>query len=228
MSIKIALIYLFLFFNLPINQKDILPNGFIYLNCVIPDTMLDLRYFSSNNFVGDTIDGYHANKCIISFEAAMALTKVQNELESMGYGIKVFDAYRPQQAVDHFVRWAQDLRDAKMKNDYYPDVDKNLLFEKGYIASRSGHSRGSTIDLTIINIAGLDIGKELDMGTPWDFFSPMSWTSSDRVTAEQKINRMLLHEVMIKYGFSPLKQEWWHFTLKEEPFPDTYFTFSIE
>ena len=228
MSIKIALIYLFLFFNLPINQKDILPNGFIYLNCVIPDTMLDLRYFSSNNFVGDTIDGYHANKCIISFEAAMALTKVQNELESMGYGIKVFDAYRPQQAVDHFVRWAQDLREVKMKNDYYPDVDKNLLFEKGYIASRSGHSRGSTIDLTIIYLNGPQKGNELDMGTPWDFFSPMSWPSSDQVTSEQKINRMLLHEVMIKYGFSPLKQEWWHFTLKEEPFPDTYFTFSIE
>ena len=164
----------------------------------------------------------------MSVEAANALVNVQKELKSMNYGLKVFDAYRPQQAVDHFVRWAKDIKDVRMKNQYYPEIDKSLLFEQGYIRSKSGHTRGSTVDLTIINMADPNTGKELNMGTQWDFFSPKSWPSSNDVSEVQKSNCMLLQNIMIRRGFEPLKEEWWHFTLKEEPFPDTYFTFSIK
>jgi len=224
LSITLLCIYM-LFVNTP---KANLPDGFVYLNGVVPDIAMDLRYFSSDNFVGDTIDGYHGEKCIISMKAAKALAKVQIELKSMGYGLKVFDAYRPQQAVDHFVRWATDINDKKKKHRYYPEVDKSELFKQGYISSKSGHTRGSTVDLTIVYLDGPNINEELDMGTPWDFFSPKSWPSSDEVSAKQKENRMLLQEVMVKYGFKPLKEEWWHFTLKEEPFPKSYFNFPVE
>lgn len=217
----------FIFLIAILNPKHI-PDRFVYLHEHIPDALIDLRYYSTDNFIGDTIDGYNAPICIISIEAAKALSKVHAELKSMGLGIKIFDTYRPQQAVDHFIRWAKDLEDTKMKNNYYPEEDKALLFRKGYIASKSGHSRGSTVDLTIIYKNGLRRGDELDMGTPWDFFSPLSWPASDQVSAEQKANRMLLQKVMVKYGFKPLKEEWWHFTLKNEPFPDTYFNFPIE
>lgn len=219
---------LFLVFILANTSSESLPNGFVYLNDVSPEIALDLRYFSTDNFVGDTIDGYNAEKCIISMEAAMMLTKVENELKSIGYGLKVFDAYRPQQAVDHFVRWAKDLHDTKMKKQYYPQVNKGALFEEGFIASKSGHSRGSTVDLTIIYLDGLHKGDELDMGTPWDFFSPKSWPSSNEVTTQQKSNRMLLQNIMIKHSFRLYKAEWWHFTLRGEPFPDTYFNFPVE
>lgn len=209
-------------------QNKNLPHGFVYLDSISPDIILDLRYFSSKNFVGDTIDGYQANKCIISMEAAISIADIQKELKSMGYGLKVFDGYRPQQAVNHFVRWARDISDDKMKRSYYPEVDKRLLFEQGYISSKSGHTRGSTIDLTIIYTDGPNHGKELDMGTPWDFFSPLSWPSSNQVTAEQKANRMLLQRAMVKHGFRPYKAEWWHFTLRNEPYPDTYFDFPVQ
>ena len=209
-------------------QTNKLPDGFVYLRDVIPDVMIDLRYYSSHNFVGDTIDGYHDEKCIISMKAAIALSEVQNELKSMGYGLKVFDAYRPQRAVDHFVRWAKDLEDTTMKNRYYPEVDKQLLFEEGYISSKSGHTRGSTVDLTLIYLSGSQKNKELDMGTPWDFFSPTSWPLSDDVSRQQHANRLLLRNVMINYGFKPYEAEWWHFTLHGEPFPDTYFNFPVE
>jgi D-alanyl-D-alanine dipeptidase len=205
-----------------------LPENFAYLNETVPDIEVDLRYFSSDNFVGDTIDGYHEKKCIISSEGAKALVNVQNELNSMGYGLKVFDAYRPQHAVDHFVRWAKDLNDIKMKHVYYPEIEKRHLFEQGYISSKSGHTRGKTVDLTIVHLIGANKGKELDMGTPWDFFSPLSWPTSNEVTALQKSNRMLLQRVMEKYGFKPYKEEWWHFTLKDEPYPDTYFDFPVK
>ncbi len=217
-----------LFLLIPFDPAEIIPDDFAYLQDIIPDITVDLRYYSSDNFVGDTIEGYRAGKCIISRDAAKALSKVQRDLKSTGYSLKVFDAYRPQQAGDHFIRWAKDLEDTKMKNNYYPEEDKALLFKKGYIASKSGHSRGSTVDLTIIYINGLCQGDELDMGTPWDFFSPLSWPASDHVSAEQKANRMLLQKVMVKHGFTPLNEEWWHFTLKNEPFPDTYFNFPID
>ena len=161
-------------------------------------------------------------------EAAISIAAIQKELKTMGYGLKVFDAYRPQQAVNHFVRWARDISNDKMKRSYYPEVDTRLLFEQGYISSKSGHTRGSTIDLTIIYADGPNIGEELDMGTPWDFFSPLSWPSSNQVTAEQKANRMLLQRTMVKHGFRPYKAEWWHFTLRNEPFPDTYFDFPVQ
>ncbi|MFY0689722.1 MAG: M15 family metallopeptidase [Cyclobacteriaceae bacterium] len=202
-------------------------DGFVNLEEAIPTIEIELRYFTSDNFVGQKVDGYLSNKCFISREAANALSQVQQELNQSGYGLKVFDAYRPQQSVDHFVRWAKDLNDTSMKSTYYPFVPKSQLFEKGYIASKSGHTRGSTVDLTIIYLKGENKGQEMDMGTSWDYFSPDSWPSSDAVSKTQRQNRMLLQAVMIKHDFKPLKEEWWHFTLKDEPFPDTYFNFPI-
>ena len=209
------------------DAEDTLPNGFVYLQNIVPSIHVDLRYYSTDNFVGDTVAGYHSDKCIITEEAANALQKVQIELESQGLGLLVFDVYRPQQAVDHFVRWAADLEDTLMKSQYYPDVNKNELFEKGYISRKSGHSRGSTVDLTIIYINESSQGHKLDMGTSFDYFSPLSWPASNEVSELQKANRMLLRKVMIKHGFKPLDEEWWHFTLVDEPFPETYFDFPI-
>ena len=146
----------------------------------------------------------------------------------MGYGLKVFDTYRPQRAVDHFVRWARDVQDTKMKDVFYPDIKKQHLFQQGYISSKSGHTRGSTVDLTLLYLTGENKAEEVDMGTPWDFFSPKSWPSSDKVTALQKSNRMILQKVMVIHGFRAYNAEWWHFTLKEEPFPYTYFNFPVE
>jgi len=210
-----------------ISTRQNLPIGFVYLENVIPGITIELRYFSSNNFIRNTIDGYEGPRCIITGKAAAALMNVQIELNENGLGLKIFDAYRPQQAVDHFVRWAKDLSDTLNKNQYYPEVPKSELFERGYISARSGHTRGSTLDLTIIYVAGENTGKELDMGTPWDFFSTKSWPSSELVTAQQKSNRDLLRDVMTKHGFKPLKEEWWHFTLQDEPYPDTYFNFPV-
>lgn len=204
-----------------------LPDGFVYLGDVIPDIQQDVRYFSENNFIGERINGYEKPRVIISEQAATALQAVQAELKSFALGMKVYDAYRPQQAVDHFVRWAKDIADTRMKQQYYPGVDKKDLFKNGYIAARSGHSRGSTVDLTIVSL-GAGTPQELDMGTPWDFFSPLSWPGSTEVNASQRANRMLLREVMTKHGFKPLKEEWWHFTLADEPYPDTYFDFVVE
>ena len=186
---------------------------------------VDVRYFGADNFMGAKVDGYAAEKIYATEEAAAALLIVQKILNSRGLALKVFDAYRPQQAVDHFVRWAKDLGDARMKSKYYPRVNKENLFSEGYIASRSGHSRGSTIDLTIVNLAD---GAEFDMGTSWDFFDPLSWPLSDQVSLSQRANRDTLREVMIAGGFRPLDEEWWHFTLDEEPYPDRYFNFKVE
>ena len=185
----------------------------------------EVRYFTADNFVGTRITGYEAPKIYITRPAHEALMGVVQDLESFGLGLKVFDAYRPQQAVDHFVRWAEDLADTRMKQRYYPRVDKANLFRDGYIAARSGHSRGSTVDLTLFDLAS---GDELDMGTPWDFFDLSSWGESDAVTSQQRANRALLRSVMTKHGFLPLPEEWWHFTLANEPFPDTYFDFPVQ
>ena len=225
MKCLMTLIVLFLSQNL---QAQNLPEGFVYLKNVIPNIEIDLRYYSSDNFIGDTIDGYHVNKCIIGEKAALALKEVQAELNAQGLGLKVFDAYRPQRAVNHFVRWAKALDDTTMKAVHYPEVDKSRLFEEGYIAARSGHSRGSTLDLTIIYLEGENKGKEMDMGTPWDYFGVESWPSSVLVSDDQIDNRMILQRVMIKHGFKPLREEWWHFTLKDEPFKGQYFDFPVE
>jgi len=202
-----------------------IPAEFIDVRQVVRGVTIDLRYFSRNNFVGEFIDGYEEANMLMTRETAAALIPVENQLRAMGLGLKIFDAYRPQQAVDHFVRWAEDLDDTRMKYRYYPNVDKANLFSDGYIAARSGHSRGSTVDLTIIDRA---TGDELDMGTPWDFFDLRSWPSSTEVSATQRANRMLLRTLIIEAGFRPLETEWWHFTLENEPFPDTYFNFVIQ
>lgn len=202
-----------------------IPAEFIDVRQVVRGVTIDLRYFSRNNFVGEFIDGYEESNMLMTRETAAALIPVENQLRAMGLGLKIFDAYRPQQAVDHFVRWAEDLDDTRMKYRYYPNVDKANLFSDGYIAARSGHSRGSTVDLTIIDRA---TGDELDMGTPWDFFDLRSWPSSTEVSATQRANRMLLRTLIIEAGFRPLETEWWHFTLENEPFPDTYFNFVIQ
>lgn len=195
-----------------------------YFSDTIPPLVVDVRYFSDDNFVGTRIDGYRAAKIFMTRPTADALELAQIELSNSGLGLKIFDAYRPQRAVDHFVKWAQDLEDVKMQQRYYPNVEKENLFSEGYIAERSGHSRGSTVDLTLIS---LESGQELDMGTPWDYFDPMSWPSSGKVNPEQRENRNILRDVMLKYGFRPLDEEWWHFTLENEPFPGTYFDFPI-
>ncbi len=157
-------------------------------------------------------------------EAATALADAQNELAAFGLSLKVFDAYRPQRAVDHFVRWAEDLEDRKMKAVFYPTVPKNILFDEGYISARSGHSRGSTVDLTLVD---LESGEELDMGTPWDFFDPSSWPSFQDLSTQVRANRNLLAAVMTKHGFRAIRTEWWHFNLDNEPYPDTYFDFPV-
>lgn len=202
-----------------------IPDGFVDIREVVPSVRLDVRYHSHDNFVGTPIDGYDAPRCLMTAPTAEALRAVQDALYPFGLGLKLFDAYRPQRAVDHFVRWAEDLNATKMKARYYPDVPKNTLFSDGYIAHRSGHSRGSTVDLTLID---LQSGRELDMGTHWDHFGPDSWPTSPRPTAAQRAHRMLLQSVMTRHGFRGLKEEWWHFTLEDEPFADRYFDFVIE
>lgn len=203
---------------------QIVPSGFVNLKETVPSIDVELRYYGENNFMGQRIDGYEAPICYVSISAAQALKAVQEELSSFGLGLKLFDGYRPQRAVNHFVRWAKDLNDTTMKGSYYPNVQKSELFEKGYIAARSGHSRGSTVDLTLIDIA---TSKDLDMGTGFDFFSPLSSPTSREVTQQQRANRLLLRSLMLRHGFRPLEEEWWHFTLENESYPTTYFDFLV-
>ena len=204
-----------------------LPEHFVYVRDIIPDIMIDIRYFTENNFAGCRIDGYEAPVCILTREATLALKQAQTELRTSGLGLKIFDAYRPQRAVRHFVRWARDSTDQKMKQRYYPDLDKDDLFELGYIVEKSGHSRGSTVDLTIVSLDGGGI-PELDMGTEWDYFGSRSAPADMTVSNAQRANRMLLQDLMHRTGFAPVDQEWWHFTLRNEPYPDTYFDFPVK
>ena len=214
------LFYLFI----PLFLKGNIPDDFLYLEQYIPHIVIDLKYFTDDNFIGSKINGYKSNKCIITKDAANALRHVQNDLKHFGYGLKIFDAYRPQKSVDHFVKWAKNSN-RKMKSIHYPNINKKLLFKEGYIASKSGHSRGSTVDLTIID---LNNDQELDMGTIYDYFGEESWVDFSDLNHNQKTNRTLLQSVMKKYGFKSLKEEWWHFTLQNEPFPDKYFNFNVE
>jgi D-alanyl-D-alanine dipeptidase len=220
---KFLPIFLFLLIAEVVSQHK--PDDFVYLLDLEPSIKIELRYFSNNNFIGQPIDGYHRSTIIVSKPTAIALQKVQNDLEKKGLGLKIFDAYRPQQAVNHFVRWAKVLNDTLMKQSYYPDVPKSELFKRGYIASKSGHSRGSTVDLTLID---LDTGNELDMGSPYDFFGVQSHPFYKKITDKQRKNRMLLRRVMLKNGFKPYENEWWHFTLRDEPFPNQYFDFPVK
>lgn len=202
-----------------------LPEGFVYLDEAAPEITSNARYAGKDNFVGVPVDGYRVARVVLSVPAATALRQAAAALAPFGLGLKVFDGYRPQSAVDHFVRWAADLSDTRNKADYYPRVDKANLFRDGYIAEKSGHSRGSTVDLTIVNVAD---GSELAMGTPFDFFGPESWPDDRRFAATVRANRALLRQVMRGSGFRPLAQEWWHFTLEQEPWPERYFDFPIE
>jgi D-alanyl-D-alanine dipeptidase len=202
-----------------------LPKGFVYLKDLVPSIKIELRYYSSHNFIGKPIHGYKSNRLIMTKEAALSLKKIQQKLLKKELSLKIFDAYRPQQAVSHFVAWAKVLNDTLMKNEYYPRVAKSNLFKNGYIASKSAHSRGSTVDLTITDAK---TATELDMGSPYDFFGIESHPKYQHISDQQKKNRMLLREVMLANGFIPYENEWWHFTLKKEPFPNTYFEFSIK
>ena len=199
--------------------------GFVLLTDLIPDAVLEIRYYSTFNFVGERIDSYCAPVAYLTREAALALKKVSDGLREQGYCIKVYDAYRPQSAVEHFKRWARDPHAVEMKPYFYPHVDKSEMFDKGYIAERSGHSRGSTVDLTLIDMT---TGSELDMGSGFDFFGEISHSlRTEGLTPEQIANRALLREAMVGHGFRPLAEEWWHFTLENEPFPEKYFDFLV-
>ena len=216
---------------------------FVTLTDAVPDAILEIRYFGTYNFVGERIDGYLEPTALLTVNAARALKEVSDEVVSMGYRLKIYDAYRPQKGVDHFVRWAADTEDIRMKQYFYPDLDKSVLFAQDYIMEKSGHTRGSTVDLTLFDMAA---EKEVDMGGTFDWFGPEShpdfcgnpdtgeYTGDNSksptgrsITPEQFANRMILRKAMLSHGVKPLDSEWWHFTLKEEPFPDTYFTFPV-
>ena len=216
---------------------------FVPLTEVVPDAILEIRYFGTYNFVGERIDGYLAPTAWLTREAADSLRAVSDDVIRLGYRLKIYDAYRPQKAVDHFVRWAADVSDVRMKAYFYPDLDKSVLFEQEYIMEKSGHTRGSTVDLTLFDMG---TKKELDMGGTFDWFGPESHpdfcgdpdtgvydaeaAAADPrgLTQQQFLNRLILRQAMLRHGFKPLSSEWWHFTLAEEPFPDTYFTFPVE
>jgi D-alanyl-D-alanine dipeptidase len=230
-------------------DADKIPDGFVDIQKVIPEIVLDIRYYSVHNFVGERVDGYLAPKCFLTKEAAEALSKVQNDMEPFSLSLKIYDCYRPQRAVNHFARWATEIENTKTMKEFYPTVDKHNLFKDGYIADKSGHSRGSTLDLTIVPLPvpvqpQYTPGQELhecylpaakrfadnsiDMGTGFDCFHELSHTANSNISHQQKINRLLLKSLMEKHGFKNYDMEWWHFTLKNEPYPDTYFDFPIE
>ena len=219
-------------------------SAFVTLTDVVPDAILEIRYFSTFNFVGERIDGYLEPTALLTKQAADSLRAVSDDLMVRGYRLKIFDAYRPQRAVDHFRRWAADASDTRMKPYFYPDLPKSLLFKQGYISARSGHTRGSTVDLTLFD---MNTEKEVDMGGTFDWLGPEShpafcgdpasgkYTGDNSksptgrsITPEQFRNRMILRQAMMRHGFKPIGTEWWHYTLRNEPFPDTYFKFPVE
>ena len=200
------------------------PSGFVVLADYVPGIVQEIRYYSTYNFIGDRIDGYEEPVALMTKEAARALKSVAGEVNAQGYRLKVFDAYRPACAVRYFVLWGIEDLDLRMKPYFYPDLEKQELFKKGYIAKMSSHSRGSAVDLTLLDMR---TGKELDMGSPFDLFSEVSHPDSKAVTDEQYENRMFLQKAMTRNGFQPIDSEWWHFSLKNEPYPDVYFEFPV-
>ena len=199
-------------------------SGFVVLADYVPDIIQEIRYHSSYNFIGERINGYEEPCAFLTREAARALKEVSNEMIVKGYRLKVFDAYRPVTAVKHFVLWGIEDQDIRMKPYFYPDLEKQVLFSRGYIARNSSHSRGSAVDLTLLDMS---TGKELDMGSPFDLFSPVSHPDYRGITPEQYENRMVLRRAMLRSGFAPIDCEWWHFALENEPYPDTYFEFPV-
>ena len=218
-------------------------SNFVVITDVVPDAILEIRYYSTYNFVGARIDGYLEPTALLTRQAADSLKVVSDELKAQGYRLKIYDAYRPQMGVDHFMRWGDDVTDTLMKPYFYPDVPRDSLFDLGYIARRSGHSRGSTVDLSLFD---MNTEKEVDMGGTFDWFGYESHPdfggnpetgeytgicnspSGRTITAEQFENRMILRRAMLRHGFKPYDEEWWHFTLINEPYPDTYFTFPVK
>lgn len=199
-------------------------SGFVLVSDVVPDVIQEIRYFSSYNFLGRRVAGYEQPVALMTREAAQALRVASDAFVARGYRIKLFDTYRPQVAVDDFITWARDLEDTAMKPVFYPDVPKGELFERGYIAARSAHSRGSCADMTLLDAA---TGREVDMGSPFDFFGPISHADYSNLTPTQLASRALLRDVMLASGFEPYHEEWWHFTLADEPYPGTYFAFPV-
>ena len=200
-------------------------SDFVLIGEAVPDAILEIRYYSTYNFVGKRINGYERPVAYLTKEAAKALREVSDELVQKGYRLKIFDAYRPQTAVTHFAEWAEDLNDTKMKEYFYPELDKSVLFKEDYINYRSGHSRGSTVDLTLFDMR---TEHDVDMGGTFDYFGGKSHPDYKGLTPAQYNNRMILREAMTKHGFKPLYSEWWHFTLEKEPYPDTYFDFPVK
>lgn len=245
---KIAFL-LILMFAVQVQASE-MPDDFVEIRQVIPDAVMDIRYYTEHNFVGSRIDGYQAPKCYLTRQAAQALAGVQADLKPFGLGIKIYDCFRPQRAVDHFVRWAEDIHDTATRTEFYPTVDKKNLFRDGYIASRSSHSRGSTVDLSIVElpaapqpdfVLGETVQKKcflpreerfpdnsIDMGTGFDCFHELSHPENPELGLRQRVNRLLLKTLMEKHGFVYYDKEWWHFTLKNEPYPDTYFDFPVK
>jgi D-alanyl-D-alanine dipeptidase len=222
--------------------QDALPAGFVDLAAVAPGVLVNMRYFGKENFVGRPVHGYQAPRCLLSRKAALALAAAESELEQQGLALMVYDCYRPQRAVNDFVAWSHDLRDTATKSFHYPAVAKSVLFASGYIASRSAHSRGSTVDLTLVRMPRRDgytatdcrslrgtIAPDgtVDMGTTWDCFDERSHTAHPGVSERAHRNRLFLRDLMVRHGFVPYAKEWWHFTLADELFPDTYFDFPV-
>ena len=206
------------------DTKNLDSSGFVAVTDVVPDVILEIRYFSTFNFIGDRIDGYNEPTALLTKEAASALKVASDDVISRGYRLKIYDAYRPQQAVNHFVKWAKDVPDKRMKKVFYPDIPKEKLFDLGFIAKRSGHSRGSTVDLTLFDMSE---SCDVDMGGYFDFFGDISHYDYPALTDAQRANRVLLREIMVRSGFVPYENEWWHFTLADEPYQDRYFKFPV-
>ena len=218
-------IYTLLLFSvfLSLTSSDLV-DGFVYLKDIDDSIVVDLKYYSKSNFTGQFVEGYHSNTAILTKESAVALSNAQDDLNKLGYSLILYDAYRPQTAVDFFVRWSKKRNDTIYKGVYYPNIKKSELFELGYIAYKSGHSRGSTVDVSLIEIS---TNKKLDMGTIFDYFGPESSTFYADISENQKSNRMILYEIMTKNGFKNYSKEWWHYTLLNEPF-EKYFDFLIK
>ncbi|HLH92702.1 MAG TPA: M15 family metallopeptidase [Xanthobacteraceae bacterium] len=201
------------------------PSSFVDVATIVPGLVVDMRYAGAHNFVGAPVDGYVRPVCLLTRSAAEALALVQRDLAAQGFGLEIYDCYRPVRAVRDFMRWARDVRDTRTRAEFYPDIDKRNLFALGYIATRSGHSRGSTVDLGLVRLADK---SEPDMGTPFDTFSPRSWPGNTQVSDAARRNRALLAAAMRRHGFRSYDREWWHFTLRGEPFPTTYFDFPVQ
>lgn len=225
MKLKLVLIFIIEVLGFKMVHANV-PEGFALINDVCPAIVVQMDYSTESNFTGTIVNGYKARKAFMVKEAVEALCKVQADANKAGFNIKIFDAYRPKKAVSYFQDWAKKPEDnLEIKKMYYPNFTKPQLFENGYIASQSSHSKGSAIDLTLID---MKTGKDLDMGTRFDFFHDSSHTDSKKVTAAQMKNRMILKNLMEKYGFKNFIQEWWHYSYRPEPYPDTYFDFDVE